>query len=94
MSARTPTLARDILRWRNCDPEAMAYHQSQAAIKFAFIDAKHDVLLLNDQRAELLAALEQAVEYLKPRVVGGVRGTALMPKLLAALAKATGEVLP
>lgn len=52
-------LARDISRWRRCDPEAMAYHQIQAQ-KFAFIDAKHDILALHDLCTDLLAALRRA----------------------------------
>jgi len=37
---------RSIDQWKNCDPHAMAVRQGEAAIVFAFIDAKQDILAL------------------------------------------------
>ena len=37
---------RSIDQWRNCNPDAMAYRQSPAAIFFAFQDARADILAL------------------------------------------------
>jgi molecular chaperone GrpE (heat shock protein) len=39
---------RSIERWSVCSPLAMA-NQSNAAIKYAFEDARHDILELHDQ---------------------------------------------
>lgn len=39
-------LNRSIERWKGCDPAYMATEQSPAAITYAFIDAKHDILAL------------------------------------------------
>lgn len=52
---------RTIKQWASCDPMVMATKQSGAARFFAFADAKHDILLLHKQRAELLDALESLV---------------------------------
>ena len=64
-------LNRSIERWKGCDPEAMTYHQSAAAIKFAFEDAKHDVLALHEIGVELLSLLEDAVTAFGPHIEGG-----------------------
>ena len=36
-------MKRSIERWKNCNPKAMA-KQSEAAIMYAFMDAKEDIL--------------------------------------------------
>ena len=40
-------MKRKIEQWRNCEPAAMAT-QSQAALTFAFEDAKADILALHE----------------------------------------------
>jgi hypothetical protein len=39
-------MKRTIEQWQNCDPNAMAHNQSDAAKAFAFEDAKADILEL------------------------------------------------
>jgi len=39
-------MKRTIEQWKNCDPNAMAHNQSDAAKAFAFEDAKADILEL------------------------------------------------
>lgn len=46
-------MKREIDRWKNCDPKAMAFEQSDAAIFFAFQDAKADILELHEENARL-----------------------------------------
>lgn len=53
-------LARSIERWRACDPHLMA-QQSEAAMLFAFADAKHDILLLADRVKKLEAELAAGI---------------------------------
>ena len=43
---------RSIDRWSICSPKAMAT-QSGAAITYAFEDARHDILELNDQNKRM-----------------------------------------
>lgn len=46
---------RTIEQWRGCDPEAMAYHMSEAATMYAFKDAKADILALHAENERLRA---------------------------------------
>lgn len=39
-------MKRTIQQWKDCDPAFMAYHQSVEAIRYAFEDAKADILHL------------------------------------------------
>lgn len=55
-------LKRTIEQWRGGDPEAMAYHMSEAAIMFAFKDAKSDILALHAEVERLRAAIEQTLD--------------------------------
>ena len=50
-------LKRTVDQWENCDPESMAYHMSQAAIMYAFKDARHDILRMHDEITRLRAEL-------------------------------------
>lgn len=59
-------LARPIDGWRRCEPHAMAHKQSPAAIEFAFIDARHDVLALSDEVDRLRALLDRSVPAMLP----------------------------
>lgn len=54
-------LMRSLVTWRKSEPKAMA-EQSQAALVFAFADAKHDIALLAAQRDELLSAAVAVLE--------------------------------
>jgi hypothetical protein len=45
-------LNRSIHAWRNCKPAAMV-NQSDAAIEYAFEDARHDILALVDHIRKL-----------------------------------------
>lgn len=47
---------RTIDRWKVCLPSAMA-QQSEAAIVYAFEDARHDIIELADQNARLRSLL-------------------------------------
>jgi hypothetical protein len=40
-------MRRSIETWANCDPKAMAYNQSAAAVQFALEDARADILELH-----------------------------------------------
>ncbi len=40
-----PRLQRKLSQWANCSPEAMS-HMSEAAIQFAFADARSDILTM------------------------------------------------
>jgi hypothetical protein len=44
-------------QWRDCDPKAMAT-MSQAAIMYAFQDARSDILRLHDEVRQLRQALD------------------------------------
>ena len=46
-------LNRAIDQWKNCDPTKMATEQSDAAIMYAFQDAKHDILELYKENLKL-----------------------------------------
>lgn len=46
-------LSRTIEQWKNCDPQTMASMQSDAAIRFAFADAKSDILRLHSRCMEI-----------------------------------------
>ena len=50
---------RSIERWKVCLPSAMA-KQSEAAITYAFEDARHDIIELADQNARLRGLLKIA----------------------------------
>jgi hypothetical protein len=50
---------RSIDRWKACVPSSMV-KQSDAAIIFAFEDARHDILELADQNARLRSMLKIA----------------------------------
>lgn len=53
-------LNRTIEQWRRCDPESMAYHMSEAAIMYAFRDAKADILDLYAEVERLRAGTASA----------------------------------
>ena len=53
-------------------------------------DPTAEIAELKRQRDELLAALEEAVKYLEPRVSGGRVGVSLVPRLKSAITKAKG----
>jgi hypothetical protein len=55
-------LERTIEQWRNCDPRAMA-KQSEAAVMYAFTDAKADILKLASERTALRALLKELMQY-------------------------------
>lgn len=55
-------LKRTIEQWRGGDPEAMAYHMSEAAIIYAFRDAKADILALHAENERLRSAIQQTLD--------------------------------
>lgn len=57
-------LRRKISQYQGCDPSAMC-EMSKGAIFYAFDDAKHDILALHEQNAELLAALKDCRKQLQ-----------------------------
>jgi hypothetical protein len=44
---------RSIDKWKKCNPQTMATEQSNAAIQFAFEDAKADILELHEENKRL-----------------------------------------
>ena len=50
---------RSIERWKLCLPSAMS-QQSNAAITYAFEDARHDIIELDDQNKRLRSLLKMA----------------------------------
>jgi hypothetical protein len=59
-------LKRSIEQWRGCDPEAMAYHLSEAAIMYAFRDAKADILALNAENERLRMSISDSmIDYVE-----------------------------
>jgi hypothetical protein len=55
-------MKRTIDEWKNCDPKAMAYGQSDAAVMFAFQDAKADVIELHAENLRL-RNIARAIAY-------------------------------
>lgn len=55
-------MKRTIEHWKNCSPKAMAFEQSQAAQKFAFEDAKADILELYAENLRL-RNIARAIAY-------------------------------
>ena len=51
-------LRRPIERWQNCDPNVMAM-QSEAALRFAFSDMRHDILALHKELERLRAQVAE-----------------------------------
>lgn len=68
-------MKRKIEQWRNCEPAAMA-NQSQAALTYAFIDAKADILALHEAIDDIRRVMErhERGEANANFVVGWVRG--------------------
>lgn len=64
-------MKRTVAQWKGCDPVVMAKEQSQAAIAYAFEDAKSDIIELATENAslkntnlELLGALQELCDTL------------------------------
>lgn len=57
-------MKREIERWQNYDPSAMAHNQSDAAKQFAFEDAKADILELYAENKRLRRVM-QIIAYPK-----------------------------
>lgn len=55
-------LRRPIERWQNCDPNVMAM-QSEAALRFAFSDMRHDILALHKELERLRAQIKQTASH-------------------------------
>ena len=55
-------MKRDIKQWENCDPKLMASAQSEAAVFFAFQDAKADILELYRENLRL-RNIARAIAY-------------------------------
>lgn len=55
-------MRRSIEQWKVCNPKAMAYEQSPAAIMYAFEDAKADVLDLHAENLRL-RNIARAIAY-------------------------------
>ena len=55
-------LRRQIERWQNCDPNVMAM-QSEAALRFAFSDMRHDILALHKELERLRAQIKQTASH-------------------------------
>lgn len=77
-------MQRSIERWSGCDPKAMAT-QSEAAIAFAFEDAKADIAELAGQRSVFIALLADCYEVLDTLDCDEVR------RLMAAIDSAIGN---
>ena len=98
-STQHKSLARSIEQWQNCDPHAMATRQSYAAIEYAFIDAKRDILALSAevaalkaQRDELVGALDDAKSYIQGGSCGegDAEASQLSERVYALIAKHAG----
>jgi len=55
-------MKRSIETWIGCDPKAMAYTQSAAAVMFALQDAKSDILELHAENMRL-RNIARAIAY-------------------------------
>lgn len=55
-------MKRSIEQWKHCDPRAMAYNQSEAAVMFALQDAKADILALHAENMRL-RNIARAIAY-------------------------------
>lgn len=55
-------LSRPVERWQNCDPEVMAM-QSEAALRFAFADMRHDILALHKELERLRTENAELLEH-------------------------------
>lgn len=56
-------MRRSIEQWQKCDPKAMAFNQSAAAVMYAIADAKSDVLSLHREKIELLQLIKNYVSH-------------------------------
>lgn len=67
MSTNPANLKRTLARWAGCDPAAMAWGQSHAAVEHAFADAKADIATLAADReaaiALLIAIVTETMDY-------------------------------
>lgn len=54
-------MQRKIEQWKNCVPDAMV-HMSTAAIRYAFEDAKSDILSLWEDNQRLKAKIQEAYD--------------------------------
>lgn len=57
MSTNPANLKRTLAQWTGCDPAAMAWGQSHAAVENAFADARADITTLAADREAVLALL-------------------------------------
>jgi len=55
-------MKRSIEQWKHCDPKAMAYNQSKAAVMFALQDSKADILELHAENMRL-RNIARAIAY-------------------------------
>jgi len=55
-------MTRTIEQWKGCEPKAMAYEMSNAAIYNAFVDAKADILELQ-RKCEGMKAILSKIAY-------------------------------
>lgn len=86
-------LRRKISQYQGGDPAAMC-KMSEGAIFYAFDDAKHDILALHEQNAELVKELEKVREVLHEQTTYLADQIGLLTDKNAALLAALKTALP